>query len=465
MAFAAYAQQGTPTNIPSYHGNQWLYSKVDSAVYLKTDYSLYPTKLFTRMARYAELTAWIPSLQSLTAANSTLNLTTGYNGSVARTIGINLANPNLWVGKQSFIMTGPQARFGFDNTTYYWDVSVANTTGNITFSSQSNSATATFGANNLVFGNVGNSNLAVNSAQGTASTSAAGFTYGSPTMQYRVKLGQGLTSGAALDNTTYTGFLVPEAALGSPPTGTAFGGFGGTIFAPLLTTTAGSETNSAAALFINRNTANATNIYSIWGIGGRARMDSLQTKRFYVDGTFGTALQSLRNNAANTGLEWYTPPTSTDYITTNSSQTGLTGDKTTSGIWNYTGSYLQLSGASGVMPIRWNNGSGGIMNMQPTSFSGTTNIYWGPFSGSALVYPGTIGPNIGKIAKYDANGNLDYANVLTTTGYTVATLPAGNIGDTAYVTDATAPTYLGALTGGGSVVCPVFYNGTIWVSH
>lgn len=49
--------------------------------------------------------------------------------------------------------------------------------------------------------------------------------------------------------------------------------------------------------------------------------------------------------------------------------------------------------------------------------------------------------------------------------YTVATLPAGAEGDTAYVTDATAPTYLGALTGGGAVKCPVFYNGSVWVSY
>jgi hypothetical protein len=50
-------------------------------------------------------------------------------------------------------------------------------------------------------------------------------------------------------------------------------------------------------------------------------------------------------------------------------------------------------------------------------------------------------------------------------GYTVATLPAGTVGDTAYVTDATTPTYLGALTGGGAVHTPVFRNATIWVSH
>jgi len=56
------------------------------------------------------------------------------------------------------------------------------------------------------------------------------------------------------------------------------------------------------------------------------------------------------------------------------------------------------------------------------------------------------------------------ANVVSTSGFTVATLPAGTVGDTAYVTDATAPTYLGTLTGGGAVTCPVFYNGSAWVS-
>ncbi len=52
-------------------------------------------------------------------------------------------------------------------------------------------------------------------------------------------------------------------------------------------------------------------------------------------------------------------------------------------------------------------------------------------------------------------------------GYTVSGLSALTPveGDTAYVTDATAPTYLGALTGGGSVRCPVIYNGSAWVSH
>lgn len=50
------------------------------------------------------------------------------------------------------------------------------------------------------------------------------------------------------------------------------------------------------------------------------------------------------------------------------------------------------------------------------------------------------------------------------TGYTVATLPAGTIGMRTYVTDASSPTFLGALSGGGAVKAPVFYNGTAWVA-
>lgn len=48
-------------------------------------------------------------------------------------------------------------------------------------------------------------------------------------------------------------------------------------------------------------------------------------------------------------------------------------------------------------------------------------------------------------------------------GYTVATLPAGAVGDSAYVTDALAPVFLGAVAGGGAVTCTVFYNGAAWV--
>jgi hypothetical protein len=56
------------------------------------------------------------------------------------------------------------------------------------------------------------------------------------------------------------------------------------------------------------------------------------------------------------------------------------------------------------------------------------------------------------------------ASMAGRTGFTVATLPTGVVGQRAYVTDATAPTFLGALTGGGAVITPVFKNATIWVA-
>ncbi len=62
--------------------------------------------------------------------------------------------------------------------------------------------------------------------------------------------------------------------------------------------------------------------------------------------------------------------------------------------------------------------------------------------------------------------NAEFQGVVKiSNGYTVATLPAGAVGQRAYVTDALAPTFLGTLTGGGSVVTPVFHNGTAWVAN
>jgi len=62
-------------------------------------------------------------------------------------------------------------------------------------------------------------------------------------------------------------------------------------------------------------------------------------------------------------------------------------------------------------------------------------------------------------------GKVIINNVIRLTGYTVATLPAGVQGDTAYVTDALAPSYMVSVVGGGAVVTVVFFNGTNWVSH
>ena len=59
-----------------------------------------------------------------------------------------------------------------------------------------------------------------------------------------------------------------------------------------------------------------------------------------------------------------------------------------------------------------------------------------------------------------------FSATVKTGGYTVATLPAvAGAGERAYVTDqlTTCAITGAALTGGGVLTCPVFYNGAAWV--
>lgn len=56
------------------------------------------------------------------------------------------------------------------------------------------------------------------------------------------------------------------------------------------------------------------------------------------------------------------------------------------------------------------------------------------------------------------------ATTLNTAGYTVATLPAGVTGASAYCTDLLLPSFLAVAVGGGAVVGKVFYNGSNWVT-
>lgn len=62
-------------------------------------------------------------------------------------------------------------------------------------------------------------------------------------------------------------------------------------------------------------------------------------------------------------------------------------------------------------------------------------------------------------------GNVLFGGTTSVKSYTVATLPTPTGTAYATVTDALAPTYLTVVVGGGSVTCPVFYNGTNWVCH
>jgi hypothetical protein len=58
---------------------------------------------------------------------------------------------------------------------------------------------------------------------------------------------------------------------------------------------------------------------------------------------------------------------------------------------------------------------------------------------------------------------LQVSGPIQTTGYTVATLPAGTVGMRTYVTDALAPAFGVAVAGSGAVTIPVFYDGANWI--
>lgn len=75
----------------------------------------------------------------------------------------------------------------------------------------------------------------------------------------------------------------------------------------------------------------------------------------------------------------------------------------------------------------------------------------------------TAGTNIMSLT---TTAGLSINTFATLKSYTVATLPAGvAVGTVCYVTDATAPTFLGMLVGGGSVGCLAVWDGTNWTAH
>lgn len=115
----------------------------------------------------------------------------------------------------------------------------------------------------------------------------------------------------------------------------------------------------------------------------------------------------------------------------------------------------------------------GAVSFGSGGFSGSAGHFSGHASGTELAmntasgFTGNLADlQVGGASKFKVTsvGAVVVYNVVRLKGYTVATLPAGVQGDTCYVTDAVAPTFLGVLVGGGTVVCPAFYDGTNWVA-
>lgn len=119
-----------------------------------------------------------------------------------------------------------------------------------------------------------------------------------------------------------------------------------------------------------------------------------------------------------------------------------------------------LEGTSGTHPInaRFAILPQSIDDAAGSTTDATTLLIWGEPTGTATI----TNP---KTSLWVQSGRSKFGGVIQVKGYTVATLPTGVQGDIAYVTDALAPTYLGTIAGGGSVVTPVFFDGTNWIAH
>ena len=213
------------------------------------------------------------------------------------------------------------------------------------------------------------------------------------------------------------------------------------------TATAGTNTTQVATTAFVSNALSSANVVLTTGaqsISGR--------KTFTSDNT--TAGGITVNNSKTT--------TSTfgDNYGISVFNTGTRGiySETTSGAGTSIASVASSAGSTGISVQKSSTAVG--IDIRELAAGATGNF----IEARTFAGPNTI------VYKVDNNGDLTANKIITSTtvrlkSYTVATLPAGTQGDTAFVTDAVSPTYLGTLTGGGSVVCPVFFNGTVWVSH
>lgn len=122
---------------------------------------------------------------------------------------------------------------------------------------------------------------------------------------------------------------------------------------------------------------------------------------------------------------------------------------------DYTGQYGLATGVSSTTGNVW---------LQSQRFDNSGSIYnlvLQPAGGNVLIGTGIV------VQKLTVGGGIAGSVVQLTAASTVANLATCNAaarGTRTVVTDATAPMFLGTLTGGGSVVSPAFCNGSAWVA-
>lgn len=112
--------------------------------------------------------------------------------------------------------------------------------------------------------------------------------------------------------------------------------------------------------------------------------------------------------------------------------------------------------------------AGSLLFLNATSGSIKVAPPTGALSNGTIVLPNVSGADTFAVLATNQTwtGTPQFNSNLRLTQQIVASLPtpaAGNIGMRATVSDASSPTFLATVSGGGSTVCPVFSNGTNWI--
>jgi hypothetical protein len=158
---------------------------------------------------------------------------------------------------------------------------------------------------------------------------------------------------------------------------------------------------------------------------------------------------------------------------------GVTGTLSVAGISTFAGTgnfsnALNVNGAATFAsaatfnyPIYSNfsfiGGSTSVMQVPVIQVTGTSNTQGIIDSGQIQVSGNAVIGATNGSTSMTSNGPFIARSTVQLMGYTVATLPAGNVGMTAYVTDAELCNLNTYVSGGGSLFCPVIFNGSGWV--
>lgn len=338
------------------------------------------------------------------ATNSTLTLS-------GTTLGINLATANTWTGKLTTRLTTTQMSWEYDanNKT---DITV-DSIGSATFSAQNNTST-----NNYIKWRV--------------QTMIAG-TY--------LQLGIGLNGGYARlkhstgNSTSYIDFISNNNRINIVECNITSPFFVGSQYLPdpwLGGASPSSNTNSIRT--------------SVSGTGAN------QTIIFYTQ-TYASNVVGPKLQISGQGLDLCVKDQSGSWSTviskiifsagysTGKISIGDFGTSTPAGAT----ARLEITDTSEQLRVRYDSS-----NYYKTTVSSTGGVTFDA---------------VGTGASFTFSDKIIVSNPVNLKNYTVATLPTGVRGDIAYVTDALAPTFLTAVTGGGAIVCPVFYDGTNWVAY